>query len=83
MHSPVSTADCARYRHGLAGYCVSCSRWADLELARLVMRGLGDRPLRSLPLRGRDCGGRGELQVRPPVPKWDGASWSAVHEHGS
>jgi hypothetical protein len=71
-----SAAQFARYHHKAGVYCPQCQRWADLKLHELVMRGLGDRPLVSLPLRCRECGAPGELQVRPPAPAWGGATWS-------
>ncbi|HXQ64187.1 MAG TPA: hypothetical protein VN787_04985 [Steroidobacteraceae bacterium] len=65
-----------RYNHKAGVYCPRCQRWAELKLRELVMRGEGDQPLASLPLRCRLCGARGELQVRSPAPEWGGATWS-------
>jgi hypothetical protein len=64
-----------RHRHGLAAYCPQCRRWEDLKLGPLIVRGHGDKPLVNLKLRCRDCRAFGELQVRPPVPHFEGATW--------
>lgn len=64
-----------RHRHGLAAYCPRCRRWEDLKLGPLIVRGHGERPLSSLRLRCRDCRTVGELQVRPPLPGFEGATW--------
>ncbi len=71
-----TAAQFIRYDHKAGVYCPQCRRWADLKLHELVMRRLGDRALATLPLRCRDCGARGELQVRPPAPQWGGATWN-------
>ncbi len=56
----------------LAAYCRRCDRWADVDLARLVRIGQGDREL--IPFRPvcRVCGQLGEGQLRPPVPGFCG-----------
>lgn len=56
--------------HTLAAYCATCSRWAVLPLAELVTQGKGSLRL-PIKVRCRDCGERGLLQVRPPVPTLD------------
>ena len=42
--------------HRVDAVCVSCDRWAELDLAELVRRGQGDVPLIHLPLRCGRCG---------------------------
>lgn len=69
----IDTARAYRRYSGRAG--VYCPRCADLRLGALVMRAPDDRALRDLSLRFSDCGGAGELQVRPPVPSYGGARW--------
>ena len=64
-----------RHRHALAAYCPKCRRWEDLKLGPLIVRGHGDKPLASLRLRCRQCREVGELQVRPPLPRFEGATW--------
>ena len=44
--------------HGLAAYCPSCRRWADLDLARLVSEGHGRQRLHGFKPRCRACGRR-------------------------
>jgi hypothetical protein len=63
--------------HRLAAYCPRCDRWAALPLAELVAEGKG---LLRLPVtvRCRDCGERGTLQVRPPVPTRGPGGWGEV-----
>jgi len=64
-------------RHELHAYCPHCDRWRALDLARLVEAGWGARRL-PFPVRCRDCGGPGRLQVRPPCPLRSGAAgWIA------
>jgi hypothetical protein len=64
--------ECLRHGHRLAAFCPVCQRWTQLDLARLVKRGFGARPLTSCRVRCRVCGGAGRLQLRAPVPGWDG-----------
>jgi len=64
--------ECLRHGHGLAAFCAVCQRWTQLDLRRLVQRGLGARPLSTCRVRCRVCGGPGTLQLRAPVPGWDG-----------
>jgi hypothetical protein len=54
---------------------VNCRRWADLDLRRLVDRGLGAIALATFRPRCRVCGELGELQVRPPMPTFGGFEW--------
>jgi hypothetical protein len=58
------------HRHELRAFCPRCRRWSALDLAALVDAGFGDRRL-PLSTRCTDCGSRGELQVRPPMPTRD------------
>jgi hypothetical protein len=64
-------ADLHRHGHSLAAFCPRCDRWHTLPLAELVAAGHGPRRL-PLPVRCKDCGEVGRLQVRPPVPTRDG-----------
>lgn len=58
------------HRHQLAAYCPRCQVWRVLPLDRMVAAGMGSRRL-PIVVRCRDCGTRGTLQVRPPVPTLD------------
>ena len=72
------------HAHTLAAYCPRCDRWAVLDLAGMVRTGQGARRL-PLPVRCRDCGQPGSLQVRPPVPTRSGSTgWigpQSLHPH--
>jgi len=57
------------HRHRLDAYCSRCDRWAELDLTAMVAAGLGDRRL-PITVRCQECGDRGQLQVRPPMPAW-------------
>lgn len=67
-----STYGTARYflaeGYIISAYCRRCDRWADLDLARMVRDGDGDRQLIPLRLRCSVCGSVGEGQVQPPCP---------------
>lgn len=63
------------HHHNLAAYCPACRRWADVDLEGLVTRGLCHRSFVGHRPRCRHCGTVGELQVRPPLPKFTGATW--------
>jgi hypothetical protein len=52
----------------LAGYYPHCERWAEVDLARLVREGKGDRCLIPVRVRCRRCGELGQAQLRAPVP---------------
>ena len=54
--------------HTLALYCVSCDRWGEANLDRLIQVGKGDKPVTEAIFRCQDCGEIVEKQVRPPVP---------------
>lgn len=73
-----SLAHLLEANHGLVAYCPTCRRWADLDLARLVREGHGERRLVGFKPRCRACGELGKIQVRPPQPTWGGASWGLV-----
>lgn len=62
------------HEHGLDGYCQRCDRWSALPLAELVAQGKGSLRL-PIAVRCRDCGERGRLQVRPPVPTRGQGGW--------
>jgi hypothetical protein len=68
----VTLEDCRRYQHRVSVFCPKCRHWAELDVGRLCARGRGTRPLASLGARCRTCGGRGEVQVKPPSPAWTG-----------
>ena len=57
-----------RHNHTLALYCLSCDRWGEANLDRLIQNGKGNMPVTEARFRCRDCGGIVEKQVRPPVP---------------
>lgn len=61
-------------RHSLALYCPACERWADANLRALIRAGFGRRTIVEARFRCRDCGGRAEKQLRPPVPAATAAS---------
>ncbi len=54
-------------------YCLSCNRWGEANLDRLIQIGQGDKPVTEARFRCRDCGEIVEKQVRPPVPSLGGA----------
>ena len=60
--------------HSLAAYCTRCDRWAVLDLEQMVKDGYGARRL-PITVRCMKCGEPGRLQVRPPVPTWQGSTW--------
>lgn len=53
--------------HQFAAYCPSCDAWRVLPLGEMIAQGKGALRL-PLRVRCRDCGERGQLQVRPPMP---------------
>lgn len=69
-----SIAGLLEHDHGLAAYCPRCDRWAMLPLAKLVAQGKGSLHL-PVTVRCRDCGEKGRLQVRPPVPTRGTGGW--------
>lgn len=62
------------HEHTLAAHCARCGRWSVLPLAELVAQGKGSLRL-PINARCRDCGERGTLQVRPPVPTRGAGGW--------
>lgn len=65
------------HRHELHAYCLRCDRWATLDLARMITCGQGARRL-PVKVRCQVCGAPGELQVRPPMPRWGNSNgWPA------
>ncbi len=62
------------HRHELHAYCLRCDRWRALDLEGMVRQGFGDRRL-PLVVRCQECGERGQLQVRPPMPSRGAAGW--------
>jgi hypothetical protein len=60
--------------HGLAAYCPGCDAWRVLPLGEWVSQGKGSLHL-PLRVRCRDCGERGSLQVRPPMPTRSIGGW--------
>ena len=59
--------------YALALYCLSCDRWGEADLDRLIQIGKGDKSVTEARFRCRDCGEIVEKQVRPPVPSLGGA----------
>jgi RNase P subunit RPR2 len=57
------------YEHEPRAYCLRCDRWAMLPLGELVSQGKGSLRLPII-VRCQQCGERGRLQVRPPMPRW-------------
>jgi len=55
--------------HELHAFCVRCDRWSAIDLEAMVQAGQGERRL-PITVRCRDCGDVGQLQVRPPMPRW-------------
>ncbi len=56
------------HNHTLALYCLSCDRWGEANLDRLIQNGKGNKPVTEARFRCRDCGEIVEKQVKPPVP---------------
>ena len=74
-HTPISIgtlAECLEHRHTVAAYCSSCSRWSELDLPLLVALGWGDRLLSRCRPRCSVCRSLGKIQLRVPMPTWDG-----------
>ena len=44
------------HNHTLALYCLSCDRWGEANLDRLIQIGKGDKLVTEARLRCRDCG---------------------------
>ena len=65
--------DLSRQDYGLALYCMSCNRWGEADLHRLIESGQGGKSVIEARFRCRDCGKLVEKQVRPPVPTLGGA----------
>ncbi len=66
-----SIAALARYGHGVLAYCEACGHETLLDLPVIVARH-GDRPIPGFKVRCSACGARGRVQVRPPMPSFDG-----------
>ena len=45
------------HNHTLALYCLSCNRWGEANLVRLIQIGKGEKPVIEARFRCRDCGG--------------------------
>ncbi len=56
------------HNHTLALYCLSCNRWGEANLHRLIQIGKGNKLVTEARFRCGDCGEIVEKQVRPPVP---------------
>jgi hypothetical protein len=67
------------HRHELHAYCLRCDRWAAIDLPAMIRAGHGERRL-PIKLRCRLCGEAGQLQVRPPMPRWGNANGWPVPE---
>ncbi len=68
MISMVTIENLREQNHTLALYCLSCDRWGEANLDRLIQNGKGNKPVTEARFRCRDCGEIVEKQVRPPVP---------------
>ena len=44
------------HNHTLALYCLSCNRWGEANLERLIQNGKGHKPVTAARFRCRDCG---------------------------
>jgi len=67
------------YAHGHElPYCPRCDAWQVLPLGKWVSHGMGSMRL-PLRVRSRDCGGVGQLQVRPSVPTHSGSVGRMAH----
>ena len=64
--------------HELHAFCLRCDRWSVLPLDRMLAHGQGSRRL-PFTVRCRDCGERGQLQVRPPMPQRSATGWVSPH----
>jgi len=62
------------HRHELHAYCLRCDRWSVLPLQRMLAEGQGALRL-PFTVRCRECGARGQLQVRPPMPQRSATGW--------
>jgi len=75
VHTSISIgtlAECLEHRHTVAAYCPACARWCELDLPVLVALGFGDRLLSRCRPRCSVCKALGRIQLRAPVPAWDG-----------
>ncbi len=61
------------HNHTLALYCLSCDRWGEADLDRLIQIGKGNKPVTEARFRCRDCGEIVKKQIRPPMPSLGGA----------
>ena len=59
--------------HSLGLYCISCNRWGEADLARLIQTGMGSRVVSETRFRCEDCGEVVQKQLRPPVPRLGGS----------
>ena len=57
---------------GLSLFCPFCRRWHDLDLATAVKFGRGYVDVTAFRPICRVCETRGEKQVRPPLPRFEG-----------
>ena len=55
------------HNHTLALYCLSCDRWGEANLDRLIQTGQGGKTVTEARFRCRDCEEIVEKQVRPLV----------------
>jgi len=61
-------------QHALALHCPDCERWGQADLAGLIERGYGSRPIVATRFRCKDCGTLVEKQLRPPMPQVSAAA---------
>ncbi len=68
MISMATIENLREQNHTLALYCLSCDRWGEANLDRLIQNGKGHKPVTEARFRCRDCGEIVEKQVRPTAP---------------
>jgi len=61
-------------QHELQAHCLRCDRWRVLDLDLMVRQGRGSLRL-PIVVRCYECGKRGQLQVRPPMPARSSGGW--------
>lgn len=59
-----TVAQYVQHEHDLFATCPSCHSYKEIDTARLIAKGLGDKALRDLRLRCKPCGVQVEITVR-------------------
>ncbi len=60
MISMATIENLREQNHTLGLYCLSCDRWGEANLDRLIRIGMGDKPVTEARFRCRDCGDCGK-----------------------